>query len=98
MEGRSIIGPPLEEGFEFVEHGRESCFGFGSEEPFGDPVLVDPYLRLVPDVGEGYRRGYPRVGLAKHDPAWFFDLDVLAAVGVLGATVSSKLPPDGRLW
>ena len=51
------IGPPFEEGFEFVERGGESGFGFGSQEPFGDADLVDRHLRLVPHHGEGYRRG-----------------------------------------
>lgn len=57
VESRSATGPLVEEGFELVEHGGESGFGFGSEEPFGDADLVDRHLRLVPHHGEGYRRG-----------------------------------------
>src|SRR5215212_1390367 len=92
------IGPPVEEGFELVERGGESGFGFGSEEPFGDADLVDRHLGLVPDHGEGYRRGDPRVGFGKHDPAGFVDLDVLAAVGVLGTVGSYHCQLKAASW
>jgi hypothetical protein len=96
------IGPLFEEGFELVERGGESGFDFGAEEPFGDAGLVDRHLGLLPDHGEGYRRGDPRVGFCKHEPAGFIDLDLLAAVGVLG-TIGSyhcqlEAAPVGRPW
>jgi hypothetical protein len=84
VEGRSTIGPLLEEGFELVEHSGESSLGFGSEEPFGDANLVDRHLGLVLDLGKGDRRGDPRVGFGEHDPAGLVDLDVLTAVRQLG--------------